>query len=618
MRIAFFQDYDTYKREEAPAILQFIQILRKNFHLDFYTNEEDLLENINHDVFAISCFSCIELRKLLRIAGKVKLKKPSIVSIIGGQGVNGLAEKIIEAKCIDIAVEGEGELVLPPILKVLEKNLSKINARALNRYGGEILLDGLQKKVFTEEEVELLRYNFESPISDEVAEEILNIEIVREDGKEKIGNVYVKTSRKIYKSRKKDLSPSNAELNKIFKAEDYPWDIVKKKKYRALSLYAQRGCNWAKCSYCAIVTRAGRRVDSKEILKILEEASKRGIKYVTFEDDQFLQNISYVKEICKGIVEKGINKNLYFGCMLRVDSVKSDEILKILKEANFVKLQIGVESFVKSKIRYFKKTVEGKEENYIEKAKWLIFSCLKIGIIPGVFIITTTPNSKFIDVLEEIETIVKILKESSEKYKILPIFSFNDVLMAYPNAPLLYREKYKKFIVPLRREGSRIINLEIPYVFEIKSPIINIFVRYLQEISRRRNIPNVNERLEHIEDIINSIEYASKFMTSSYIVLLTFLSELKSGELREFLKAVGFSFENVSDEELLAYVENLARRNPDLFLKGLIKNSPEKYRRRIYDVFEKLKREKSAIEERLPRLKKMFYEVYNRAKLVDL
>ena len=614
MRIAFYQDYDVYRREEAPAILQFVQILRKDFDLDFYTNEEELLKNIDHDVLAISCFSCIELRRLLRIASRVKLRKPEIVSIIGGQGVNGLAEKIIEAKCIDIAVEGEGELVLPPILKVLERNLDKIRAGEPKKYNGKIVLDRVQKEIFTDEEIELLRYDFESPISDELAGEILNTEILREKGKEKIGNVYIKTSKKIYKSDKKDLSPSNEELNRIFRAEDYPWDIVRKKGYRALSIYAQRGCNWAKCSYCAIVTKAGRRINSEKVVKILEEACKHGIRYVTFEDDQFLQNINYVKEICKGIVEKGINKKLYFGCMIRVDSVKDYDILKILKKANFIKLQIGVESFVKSKIKYFQKTVDGKEEEYIKRAKKLIFSCLDAGIVPGIFIITTSPEAKLVDVLEEIEAIVEILKECSEKYRVLPNFSFNDVLMAYPNAPLLYKERYKKVVFPLRREGDKIINLEIPYVFDIKSPIINIFVGYLQRLSMKRNIQNVNESLEHIEDIIRSIEYASGIMTSSYIVALTFLSELSDFELREFLREVGFSFGDVGRRELLAYVDSLARRNPDIFLKGLLENSPERYRRKIYMTFENLKKEKDIIEKRLPRIKRIFYEVYTKAK----
>ncbi len=618
MKVAFLQDYDIYHREEAPAILQFIQILRKDFHLDFYTNEKELFENLDHDVLAISCFSCVELRRLLKIANKAKLKKPDIISIMGGQGVSGLADRIIEAKSIDIVVEGEGELVLPPILKVLEKNLKKIECRKPQRYDGTLLLDRIQKEIFTEDEIELLRYDFISPITDEIAEEILSIEIRRNHKKEKIGNVYIKTPTKIYRSPKKDLAPNNEELNSIFRAEDYPWDIVRKKKYRALSIYAQRGCNWSMCSYCAITTKPGRRIDKKSVIKLIEEAKKHKLKYITFEDDQFLQNLGYVEDICREIVRKGLNKHLYFGCMIRVDAVKNKEILKKLKESNFVKLQIGVESFVKNKIRYFNKTLRGKEEEYIEKAKWLIYSCLEVGIVPGVFIITTAPNSKLIDILKEIETIVEILEESAEKYNILPNFSFNDVLMAYPNAPLLTREKFKKIILPLKRENNRIINLEIPYIFEIKYPIISIFINYLQELSKRRNIPNVNERLEHIEDIILSIEHASRIMTSSYVIVLTFLKELDSGELREFLKSVGFRFENVSDRQLLAYIESLLRKNPDFFLKGLLSNSPEKYRKMLYEVIENLKKEKLIIDKKLPEIKRTFYKIYRKARSIDM
>jgi len=56
--------------------------------------------------------------------------------------------------------------------------------------------------------------------------------------------------------------------------------------------------------------------------------------------------------------------------MMRVDSVKDKNILKKLGEANFGRLQIGVESFVPEKIRYFnKKNQKGKGKGIRQKGR---------------------------------------------------------------------------------------------------------------------------------------------------------------------------------------------------------------------------------------------------------
>ncbi len=81
--------------------------------------------------------------------------------------------------------------------------------------------------------------------------------------------------------------------------------------------------------------------------------------------------------------------------MFKVEHIVDEDILKKLKQANFTKIQIGIESFLPEKILYFSKTKKDKEISYINKAKKIIDYCASIKIIPSSFIILTIPDKNF-------------------------------------------------------------------------------------------------------------------------------------------------------------------------------------------------------------------------------
>ena len=55
--------------------------------------------------------------------------------------------------------------------------------------------------------------------------------------------------------------------------------------------------------------------------------------------------------------------------MLKVEAGRDKELIRKFKEAGFSKLQIGVESFLPEKIKFFYKSVRGHEEAYCMAAK---------------------------------------------------------------------------------------------------------------------------------------------------------------------------------------------------------------------------------------------------------
>ena len=56
------------------------------------------------------------------------------------------------------------------------------------------------------------------------------------------------------------------------------------------------------CTFCGIRTPVNRRYEISFIIKILKEAVKNGIKGVSFDDDQFIQNKKWVNELLDEIV----------------------------------------------------------------------------------------------------------------------------------------------------------------------------------------------------------------------------------------------------------------------------------------------------------------------------
>ena len=581
MKIAFYFDYDKYNSDQAPAILQFVECLRKSFYVEFFTNETELLDSIDSfDLLAISVFTTHEIYNAIKSSIKAKIKNENIIVAMGGQGIYGYENELIYVPSIDIVVRGEGEIIFPKILK----ELKPID-------GGKIYRNVDINLNINPKDAELFKYDFISPITDENAEQIFDkgffrryknyeLEIPFKNAmiKSRSKRIHRADIKKFYIRNKKkyeELSyeeylklihnhPNNEELNSLM--NDYPWDIIRKKGYKGLSIYSQRGCNWYKCSYCAIVTKPGRRLSVRNVVKILENAKRNGIRYVTFEDDQFIQDEDYVRRLCEEIINRNLNK-IAFGAMIRVDSIKDYSLLRIMREANFIKLQIGIESFIEEKIRYFRKYYENREHEYISMAKDLIFKILEHEIMPGIFIILTRPKDKFvlIEVAEEIKRLLEIFVECKRRYNIIPDISINDILFAYPNSYLIRFERYKKISFPIYiykvDERYRVKMLEIPFIFDFKNFSHEIFINILSNIVRNKGLnPGIaGERIEHISEIIEALEKMLSFNHDlRYILEYTLYKLYKMGRIREEFEKIGFKFDrNMNDFSIYNYLRKI-------------------------------------------------------------
>jgi radical SAM superfamily enzyme YgiQ (UPF0313 family) len=132
------------------------------------------------------------------------------------------------------------------------------------------------------------------------------------------------------------------------------WLLDNSQYYRAVpysgyqqtaAFMSSRGCPF-KCIYCAVKNiHGGEKVrlrSAENVLDELEHIVKRfGIRHIAFNDDCLTLKRDRVLTICEGIRRK--NLKITWEGLSRADLVDR-ELLKIMKDAGFVRLSIGIES----------------------------------------------------------------------------------------------------------------------------------------------------------------------------------------------------------------------------------------------------------------------------------
>ncbi|MBS3166623.1 B12-binding domain-containing radical SAM protein [Candidatus Woesearchaeota archaeon] len=165
----------------------------------------------------------------------------------------------------------------------------------------------------------------------------------------RIQNFWFKKGKRIIKNPVRNLIQNLDELpfpdREIFDYED----LLENSHY-GIEFMGSRGCPY-QCTYCInhtlqkIYKNKGnfvryRNVDNF-IKEIKEVTSKyKNYKFLTFHDDTFTLNKSWLKEFCEKYSKE---INIPFRCNIRADLVDK-EIIELLKKANCSQVWIGVES----------------------------------------------------------------------------------------------------------------------------------------------------------------------------------------------------------------------------------------------------------------------------------
>jgi len=194
-------------------------------------------------------------------------------------------------------------------------------------------------------------------------------------------------------------------------------------EYQHLSL--TRGCP-GKCTFCGSPQFWGPKVRFHSVEYFIDELDrlyKKGINFFYFSDDTFSVDKNRVIDICKKILEKGLN--ITWVAISRVNYMNED-ILYWMRKAGCIQISYGVESGSKKIRRLLNKKITNDD---IEKA---FAMTLKYGILPRAYFIYGCPGETHRTIFETIDLIKKI--------KPLVIHFF--VLSLFPGTRLY--EEYKK------------------------------------------------------------------------------------------------------------------------------------------------------------------------------
>ena len=133
----------------------------------------------------------------------------------------------------------------------------------------------------------------------------------------------------------RDLTKAHLYFEKWKKREPFRYTMV------------GRDCQWGKCTFCSWTTTYP-NFRTRTVASLLDEIemliAKYGVKEI-FDDTGNFPSGGWLRNFCRGMIERGLNKEILFSCNMRFDYlVKSPDLLPLMKQAGFRKVKSGLES----------------------------------------------------------------------------------------------------------------------------------------------------------------------------------------------------------------------------------------------------------------------------------
>lgn len=221
-----------------------------------------------------------------RVAGIVKRLFPDATVVVGGPHVSMVGGDVLDCPDIDIAVRGEGERTLVEVLEAIEAGRSVEGvAGVIRRADGQAVMNPPRDLIENLDELSF---------------------------------------------------PHQAARHVLHEFALYPPEAFN-------HIFAIRGCPY-NCYFCGSRNVWTRRVRGRSVTNVLaelEELYRLGLRSVHFDDDTFGVKLSYVRELCEGIMARC--PGMAWSCELHVNLV-TDELVSTMASAGCTSIQLGVES----------------------------------------------------------------------------------------------------------------------------------------------------------------------------------------------------------------------------------------------------------------------------------
>lgn len=139
-----------------------------------------------------------------------------------------------------------------------------------------------------------------------------------------------------------DLPDVNRKIRRCtYRVESFGIPVL---RGRFDSVLASRGCPF-RCKFCTFSLNPlgqKRQYSSRSVESVLKELEEIEAEYVLFADDYFYAEPRRAIEICKGIVERGLQKNFIVNA--RIEVARKPEMLEWSRKAGIKILLLGIES----------------------------------------------------------------------------------------------------------------------------------------------------------------------------------------------------------------------------------------------------------------------------------
>jgi len=126
------------------------------------------------------------------------------------------------------------------------------------------------------------------------------------------------------------------------------FDLLNLRAYRTVCVQFARGCPFT-CEFCDIITIFGRKPRAKTIAQMMSEIETLhllGVERIFLVDDNFIGDRKRAKALLRAIVEFGKRTGFAvdFNTEVSLDVAQDEEMLGLLRDANFQSIFIGIET----------------------------------------------------------------------------------------------------------------------------------------------------------------------------------------------------------------------------------------------------------------------------------
>lgn len=177
-----------------------------------------------------------------------------------------------------------------------------------------------------------------------------------------------------WKNGKHDICYTQVGPTDITKAPTPRLDMMKMHRYMIGNVQFSRGCPF-KCEFCEIILIHGRRQrmkTSEQVTAELDAFANAKVRVVLVCDDNLIGNKTAAKSLLREIAKWQWSRGypIRFYGQLSLNLAEDDELMRLMIEANFIYILIGIESSNEESLREIKKFHNlGKESSMIERVR---------------------------------------------------------------------------------------------------------------------------------------------------------------------------------------------------------------------------------------------------------